>query len=104
MGCTRLADRIEHVSVVRGDGAGFDILSFEPDGKERFIEVKTTSFAETTPFYISRNEVGFAKENAGQYRLYRLFDFRRKPRMFELAGPVEASCRLDPITFRAVLI
>jgi hypothetical protein len=104
MGCPRLADRIEHVSVIRGDGAGFDILSFEPDGKERFIEVKTTSFAETTPFYISRNEVGFAKANGCQYRLYRLFDFRKKPRMYELAGPVEASCRLDPITYRAVLL
>ncbi len=104
MGCKRLANRIEHVSLQRGDGAGFDILSFEPDGRERFIEVKTTAFVDTTPFYISRNEVRFAIANPEQYRLYRLFDFRRKPRMFQLAGAVEASCRLDPITYRASLL
>src|SRR5690606_14531051 len=34
-GQERLAVKIEHVSKVRGDGDGFDILSFEASGKER---------------------------------------------------------------------
>ena len=41
-GQDRLAGRIEHVAQTRGDGDGFDILSFEPSGAERLIEVKTT--------------------------------------------------------------
>ncbi len=42
-GQERLAGSIEHVSRVRGDAEGFDILSFEESGQERLIEVKTTS-------------------------------------------------------------
>jgi len=49
-GCEHLAARIEHTSKVRGDGAGYDVLSFEEDGRERFIEVKTTAYAKETPF------------------------------------------------------
>jgi hypothetical protein len=43
-----------------GDGAGFDIASFDPDGRERFIEVKTTNGAATTPFFLTRNEMAVA--------------------------------------------
>lgn len=101
LGLKRLAGKIEHVSKSKGDGLGYDVLSFEPDGRERFIEVKTTSFAETTPFFVSKNEVEFSRECAEQFHLYRVFDFRRQPRMFQLPGPVDASCILDPVNFRA---
>jgi hypothetical protein len=40
-GCIRLSRQVEHVSVTQGDGLGFDILSFEPGGEDRLIEVKT---------------------------------------------------------------
>jgi hypothetical protein len=56
-GCARLADRIEQISVTRGDGAGFDVLSFSAPGRERLIEVKTTSYGDHTPFFVSRNEL-----------------------------------------------
>ncbi len=101
LGAGQLAERVEHVARTRGDGLGFDIQSFETDGRPRFIEVKTTSFGERTPFFASANEVRFAKENAEEYRLYRLFDFRAQPRMFELEGPIERHCALDPATYRA---
>ena len=48
-GADSLADRIEHVSVEQGDGLGYDIRSFESDGADRFIEVKTTRFSRYTP-------------------------------------------------------
>ncbi len=96
-----LANRIEHVSKVKGDGAGFDILSFETDGRERFIEVKTTAYIAETPFYVSRNELSFSTEQAERFRLYRLFNFRKRPQMFALAGALDASCRLDPVSYRA---
>ncbi|WP_436395987.1 DUF3883 domain-containing protein [Acidithiobacillus ferriphilus] len=62
LGKKDLADRVEHVSKTRGDGSGYDILSFDVAGRERFIEVKTTTFGKETPFFISRGELSFAKE------------------------------------------
>lgn len=99
LGHSRLVDRVEHVSRTKGDGLGYDVLSFEPSGRERFIEVKTTAFGKETPFFISRNEVDFSEAFAEQFHLYRVFDFRRTPRIFDLDGPVRAKCHLDPETF-----
>lgn len=101
LGVGRLADNVVYASRTEGDGLGYDIRSFEPDGSERFIEVKTTSFGERTPFFVSANEVRFARDHAPQFHLYRLYDFRSAPRMFQLAGPIEQYCDLDAITFRA---
>lgn len=97
----RLADRVEHTSKVRGDGAGYDVLSYEEDGRERFIEVKTTSYPKETPFFISEGELSFANAHELEFRLYRVFEFRRSPRLFELRGRPDGHCRLDPISFRA---
>lgn len=101
LGVGQLADKVEHVSQTQGDGLGYDIRSFDTDGSERFIEVKTTSFGERTPFFVSANEVRFARSRPDEFRLYRLFDFRQAPRLFELAGPIESHCALDPTTYRA---
>ena len=96
-----LADRIEHTSRVRGDGAGFDILSFEPSGRERLIEVKTTKYGRETPFFVSRNEVAVSESHAPKYHLYRLFAFRAAPRLFTLNGALSITCELAPSTFLA---
>lgn len=101
LGRRQLSERVEQVSKTKGDGLGYDVLSYEADGRERFIEVKTTAFGKLTPFYISRNEVEFSRAFQRQYRLYRLFDFRRAPRMFELAGSVESRCLLDAVNYVA---
>ncbi len=101
LGAGQLADRVVHASKDEGDGLGYDIRSFEIDGSERFIEVKTTSFGERTPFFVSANEARFARDQRERFRLYRLFDFRSAPRLFELAGPIEQHCVLDAVSFRA---
>lgn len=95
MGHRRLADRVEHVARSKGDGLGYDILSFEPNGRERLIEVKTTSFGKRTPFYVSRAELGCSAARSEDYHLYRVFQFRREPRLFSLAGRLDATFRLD---------
>lgn len=100
-GNERLADRIEHTSRARGDGAGYDVLSFEEDGRERFIEVKTTAYVKETPFFISDGELSFANSHELEFRLYRVFEFRQAPRLFELRGRPDRHCRLDPTTYRA---
>lgn len=101
MGAGQLAEQVAHVSVTEGDGLGYDIRSFEADGRPRFIEVKTTSFGERTPFFVSANELRFAQDHAPQFRLYRLFDFRATPRLFELVGSIDQHCLLDAATYRA---
>jgi hypothetical protein len=100
-GAKRLADRVEHVSSTRGDGLGFDVLSFEPDGREKFIEVKTTSFAKETPFYVSKGELTLSRKAKEQFHLYRLYHFRQDPRLFKLSGELSSHCLLDPVTYRA---
>ena len=103
-GAKKLADKVEHTSNTRGDGAGFDILSFDEDGRERFIEVKTTAYVAETPFFITPNEVLFSREQDQQFHLYRLFSFRKKPKMFDVVGPIEARFRLDAANYRATLL
>jgi hypothetical protein len=97
-----LADRIEHVARTQGDGLGYDIQSFEVDGRDRLIEVKTTRFGALTPFFASRNEVEVSEERQGDYQLYRLFNYRAQPRLFTLAGSLRSSCRLEPFSYSAV--
>lgn len=101
MGKQRLADRVEQVSVSKGDGLGYDVLSFESDGKERLIEVKTTTFGRDTPFFVSRGELALSQGAQDQFHLYRLFEFRKSPRFFSLPGALEQHCRLDPVTYQA---
>ncbi|ABM35328.1 DUF3883 domain-containing protein [Polaromonas naphthalenivorans] len=101
MGQHRLADRVEHVSVSKGDGLGYDVLSFESDGRERLIEVKTTTFGRDTPFFVSRGELALSQGAKDQFHLYRLFEFRKSPRLFDLPGSLDQHCLLDPVTYRA---
>ena len=63
-----LADRVEHVSAI-GDGHGFDILSFEANGRERLVEVKTTRFGALTPFFASKNEVEISDARSAEYHV-----------------------------------
>lgn len=96
-----LSNRIEHVAATQGDGLGFDVLSFEENGRERLIEVKTTAFGKFTPFFVSRTELKRSEIDAERYRLYRLFDFRTQPRLFELQGAITTLCNLVPESYRA---
>ncbi len=66
-----LADKVDKVD----DGRGFDVLSFNTDGTEKHIEVKTTSGTDQRPFYMSHTEWAYMKENAERYQLYRVFDY-----------------------------
>lgn len=101
IGSERLAGKVEHVARTQGDGLGFDILSFEADGRPRLIEVKTTAFGKETPFFITPNEVSVSGARKEEFHLYRLFEFRRDPRLFTLHGDVRSHCRLDPASFIA---
>lgn len=101
LGHPKLADRVEHVSQTKGDGLGYDVLSFDVTGRERFIEVKTTAFGKETPFFVTKNELNFSRDSRDQFMLCRVFEFRKAPQLFHLKGPLEQNCTLDPVTYRA---
>ncbi|WP_416208498.1 DUF3883 domain-containing protein [Fodinibius sp.] len=87
-----LTDRIEHISQTIGDSAGFDILSFDEKGNKKFIEVKTTKLDKNSPFYFTRNELGLSRDKNRSYSLYRVFNFQKKPRFYQLNGALDQSC------------
>ena len=101
LGQKSLADKIEHVSKTKGDGLGYDILSFDVSGREKFIEVKTTSFGKDTPFFVTNRELSFSEMASKQFHLMRVFEFRKSPRIFSLHGSIGQHCNLDPVTYRA---
>ena len=100
-GKDHLARNIEQVSRTIGDQAGYDIRSYHTNGRDRFIEVKTTRYGQYTPFYISDGEVRFSRAHADSYHLYRVFGFRKSPRLFTLPGEVGQHVRLQATTYRA---
>ena len=96
-----LARKVRWVSQEDGDGAGYDIASFAPDGQERLIEVKTTNGWERTPFYLTRNELAVAEARRTEWCLFRLWNFLREPKAFELRPPLDAHVSLTATTFEA---
>lgn len=98
-----LAKKVKWVSREDGDGAGYDIRSYDPSGSERWIEVKTTRGGSRTPFYLTSNENEVARERPDAFRLYRLHDFSQRPGLFTLKPPLETVLQLEALTFRASL-
>ncbi|WP_306901410.1 DUF3883 domain-containing protein [Arthrobacter sp. B1I2] len=103
IGRTKLADRVEHVAQTKGDGLGYDVLSFDPAGREKWIEVKTTKYAIDVPFFVTRGEVRVSRASPEHYHLYRLFGFGspKGTGLYRLQGDLEKSCRLDALSYEA---
>jgi hypothetical protein len=100
-GPPELFQRVEWTADLRGDGAGFDILSYETTGARRYIEVKTTNGPVGASFVISRNELEYSREVGPEFHLYRVFNFLRETAMFQLQGDVSRHVHLEPIDYRA---
>ena len=96
-----LARKVKWISEEEGDGAGYDILSFSDSGDDRLLEVKTTTGHRYTPFYLTENEHQLSVERADEFRLLRLYNFAREPKVFELKPPLENLVTLWPISYRA---
>jgi hypothetical protein len=92
-----LADGVRWVADLDGDGYGYDVRSFEPDGQERLLEIKTTCGHERTAFWLTRREIDVAAEQCGVYRIRRVFHFRNRAQMFEVAPPLEAGLLMSPL-------
>ena len=103
-GLDRLASAVRWVAREDGDGAGYDIRSFRPDGSERLIEVKTTNLGLLTPFYITRWEVEVSRLQANSYSLYRVHGFTRISGSTSSMARSMDRARLEPKVFLGIPI
>lgn len=79
IGLSKYAGLVEHTSVTKGHGLGYDIKSYDYtlDGKnvmEIYIEVKTTKNSEENIMSFTKNEFNFLSNLKDSYRIYRVFD------------------------------
>lgn len=97
------AERIEHVSLT-DDSLGYDILSFEEDGRYRYIEVKTTKFniSSSGSFYISANELKCAQNK--NYWIYYVVDVESdNPKLYLMKNPFkDKQVHLEPISYKVI--
>tara|TARA_Y200000002_G_scaffold274485_1_gene228784 strand:+ start:781 stop:1758 length:978 start_codon:yes stop_codon:yes gene_type:complete len=103
LGKEDLAERIIHTSKVEGDGAGYDIKSFNEDGSVKYIEVKATRGNINTDFYMSPRELRFAELNKDSFCLYRVFDLQKRTnngKFFVFNGDINNSFNKIPTGFR----
>ena len=103
-GRSDLAEKVVHTAKVEGDGAGFDIHSFFPDGRPKFVEVKTTTGPKDTDFLISANEVAFSATHPDNYELCRVFAYDPRPntgRCYSIPGDIAKWLRLSATEYRA---
>jgi hypothetical protein len=96
-----LARKVRWTASEDGDGAGYDVLSFDRAGAKRLIEVKTTNGSARTPFFLSRNECDLATQRPADWRIYRVHLFAMSPRIFSITPPLENTVRLAPEAWRA---
>ncbi|MCS3743809.1 DUF3427 domain-containing protein [Rhizobium sp. BK661] len=97
-------DEIRHVAEIEGDGAGYDILSFDPDGTELYIEVKTTRGNAQSDFFLSANELAFFQAHQAQFAIYRVCEFdpaTGSGKVFILRGEDISNLSLEPLSYRA---
>lgn len=100
-GYPKLAEKVEWTAREKGDGVGYDILSFRTDGAPRKIEVKSTNGSRTTPFFLTRTERDVSREEPDVWCLYRLHDLSSGPGLFVLSPPLEPAVMLRPESWRA---
>jgi len=96
-----LARKIRWISEEEGDGAGYDVLSFDLTGRERLLEVKTTNGAARTPFFLTRNECSLAEERPSDWCIYRVHLFSKDPKIFTINPPLKQKVQLSVEAWRA---
>jgi len=100
-----LAKKIEHVAKTKGDGLGYDILSYDLNGDPKYIEVKTTKGNKNSTFFITRNELEKSKVKKDNYFLYRVYNYNvelEKGEILKIKGDLENICNF-PINYKVTL-
>lgn len=97
---------VQHLSIIQGDGLGYDVSSIMPDGRVKLIEVKTTSGHKFTPFFMSKNEKEFFEANieSDNVFLYRVYNYDNENRSGDIwiitPKDLIKKFNFDPITYQ----
>jgi len=73
-----LADKVFATRDIAGNAERFDVLSYDKEGNEKYIEVKTTKGVLNNIFHISEKEVEFSEQYQNKYYLYRIYNFNAR--------------------------
>ena len=98
-------EKIERVSRTAGDGLGFDILSYDETGNEKYIEVKATTGSVSRPFYITGAELERSRAEGNKFYLYRLYHLnveKRTADCYIIQGDLSQYC-INPTEYEVVL-
>ena len=80
-----LSEKVQQISQTNV-AAGYDILSYELSGKEKYIEVKTTVLSKQV-FYISANELETSEKYRQAYWLYFITEIFGEPKLLSIQNP-----------------
>ena len=76
-----LSYKVEQVSKTQSDGLGYDILSFNENGEEIYIEVKSKKyFNNTIDFYLTDTEFKFLDAHSNSF-IYYVYDVYEDPKI-----------------------
>jgi hypothetical protein len=101
-----LANKIERVSLT-SDSYGYDIVSFDEDGTERYIEVKATrSNVGVANFFFTANELRAAQEIENYY-IYMVYEVTTlEPKVWAIKNPFNPENKnaiKTPINYRVTI-
>lgn len=88
---------------MKSDSYGYDILSVNPDGTSRYIEVKATTRDEgNVEFYYTENELEKAQEFGKDYYLYIVFNIKSKePKIWVIPNPfLVKKVNMKPVQYK----
>ena len=101
-----LAKKVERVSL-KSDSFGYDILSFETDGTEKYIEVKATrASVGSANFFFTANELRTAQESKN-YFIYMVYAVvSDSPKVWAIRNPFNPENKntvMTPINYRITI-
>lgn len=104
LGLYELANMVE---LSDNDAAGYDIISYNPDGTKKHIEVKTNSGSsnKVMDFYLTDNELN-KMENDPYYNLYYLFNIKKNPKIHIVNKKIlseQKNVLLQPVLYKVTI-
>lgn len=107
VGLNSLAKKAKRVSL-DSDSWGYDILSFNDDKSERYIEVKATrAKTGTANFFLTLNELNTAKEKQENYFIYMVYDIlSANPKIWIITNPFSpenSNIQMEPINYKVTI-
>lgn len=86
--------------------SGYDILSFDENGNDKYIKVKTTRKNTVDGFYLTAKELKRSIEYSENYFVYRLYNLNINEgsvKLFIYNPPVDTYFNLEPVNYYARL-